>query len=225
MEPATWALLGLLGAWAALDGSAAGQFMISRPLVTGTLAGALLGDPRTGFQVGLLLEIAHLGAVPIGGARVPEPGPAAIPGTAVAVLVGGGAGIALGVATGMILSVVGGASMLVQRRVNGRITHGLEEGLVSPRGLGSRLLAALALEGARGAGLTLGGLLLVWALAPWLAAAWPLEETGSWVVLLVLLAYPAGVLAWGLGARWKRLGLLLAGGIAGILLGIWVQGG
>ena len=44
--------LALLGSWAALDGTSIGQIMVSRPIVSATLAGWLVGDPATGLLVG-----------------------------------------------------------------------------------------------------------------------------------------------------------------------------
>jgi hypothetical protein len=85
IEPLSVLLLLLLGGWAALDGTAAGQFMISRPLVTGVLAGMLLGDPLTGLLTGAILELLHLGALPVGGCPPPGAGPGHGPG-------GGGGG-------------------------------------------------------------------------------------------------------------------------------------
>ena len=70
--------LALLGGLLALDATSVGQFMISRPLVAGTLAGWWLGDPAVGLEVGAILELFHLAGVPAGGSRVPESGPATV---------------------------------------------------------------------------------------------------------------------------------------------------
>jgi mannose/fructose/N-acetylgalactosamine-specific phosphotransferase system component IIC len=56
------ALLGLLS----LDVSAAGQFMISRPIVVGPLVGFLLGYPTLGLEMGALIEIIWIGDLPVG---------------------------------------------------------------------------------------------------------------------------------------------------------------
>ncbi len=50
-------LLSLLGGVLAVDGTSVGQFMVSRPLVAGVLAGWLLGDPMSGLWVGGILEL------------------------------------------------------------------------------------------------------------------------------------------------------------------------
>src|SRR5687768_1376197 len=62
----------LLGGALALDATALGQFMLSRPMAAGLLAGWLAGDPATGFLVGVVLEIYLLVAFPVGGASFPE---------------------------------------------------------------------------------------------------------------------------------------------------------
>ena len=64
--------ISLLGGVLALDATSVGQFMVSRPLVCGLLAGWVLGDPATGLLVGALLELYLLVSFPSGGARFPE---------------------------------------------------------------------------------------------------------------------------------------------------------
>jgi mannose/fructose/N-acetylgalactosamine-specific phosphotransferase system component IIC len=57
----SWIPLTLLGAVVALDATSFGQLMLSRPLVAGTLAGALVGLPLEGALVGAMLEALSLG--------------------------------------------------------------------------------------------------------------------------------------------------------------------
>ena len=96
--------LALLGGLLALDGTSVGQFMVSRPLVAGTLAGWWLGDPVLGLEVGAILELFHLAGVPAGGAHVPESGPASVVAVAVAMSAGGPGGLALAVVAGLAFS-------------------------------------------------------------------------------------------------------------------------
>jgi PTS system mannose-specific IIC component len=49
-----------------LDITAVGQFMISRPIVVGPLAGAVLGAPGIGLAVGALVELIWIGDLPVG---------------------------------------------------------------------------------------------------------------------------------------------------------------
>lgn len=64
MEHAVW--LSLLGAFLALDQAMVGQFMISQPLVTGTLIGAVLGDLPAGILLGAMLQLIWVGVLPVG---------------------------------------------------------------------------------------------------------------------------------------------------------------
>ena len=77
--------LAILGGLLALDATSVGQFMISRPLVAGTLAGWWLGDPGLGLEIGAILELFYIAGVPAGGSRVPETGSASVVAVAVAV--------------------------------------------------------------------------------------------------------------------------------------------
>lgn len=52
--------------------------LISRPLITGTLTGILLGDPALGLAGGALCELTYVGLVGVGGVPVPNPLIAAI---------------------------------------------------------------------------------------------------------------------------------------------------
>jgi mannose/fructose/N-acetylgalactosamine-specific phosphotransferase system component IIC len=53
---------GLVG----LDRTAAGQFMVSQPIVTGPLTGLLLGDAAAGFVIGAVLELLWVLDLPVG---------------------------------------------------------------------------------------------------------------------------------------------------------------
>ena len=52
----------LLGGVLALDATSVGQFMFSRPLVAGALAGWVVGDAALGLSVGVVLELYLLGS-------------------------------------------------------------------------------------------------------------------------------------------------------------------
>lgn len=225
MDPGTWLALAGLGAWAALDQASAGQLMISRPLVIGTLTGVLLGDPMTGFTVGLFMELGNLGSLPVGGARLPDPGPAAVGGAAVAVLLGGGAGLALGTAWGFGLSLAGGALTTLKRQWHGRLVAGLQEGDLEPERLPGRLALALVVEGLRGASLALVGVGVALAVPPTVASWWPMGDGPTLLLLGVLSALPAGHLLRTLPVDRGRGLLLLAGGLVGAVLGGWLHGG
>src|SRR6185503_8489273 len=101
----------LLGGLLALDATAVGQFMVSRPLAAGLLAGWLAGDPVAGFLVGVILEIYLLVAFPVGGARFPEGATATVVGAVPAAPNPGPGALALGVGLGLVWGQLGGWSI------------------------------------------------------------------------------------------------------------------
>lgn len=178
MTGGEFGLLVALSAWAALDGAAFGQFLVSRPLVVGVLTGVILGDPVTGGLVGGVLELLFLARIPVGATRLPEPGPAAIPAVALvaswpASTDGGpeGAGLfAMAVVLGVAAAWVGGRTVTGQRRMNGRLVERARRkarsagtAAAQARHLAAAIRASLALDALRGASLTAGwlGLLFV----------------------------------------------------------------
>lgn len=185
----------LLGGVVALDGTSVGQFMISRPLIAGSLAGLVAGDPETGLLVGALLEGANLGAMPAGASRFLEPGPAAIPAVVTAISLGGGGGLALGTGVGILMSIVGGESVVFQRRWNERILHGVS-GFSS---LSRRFLLCIATDGLRGVVLTGAGLGLAALLPDLLDGHW----TPAYRVTIGLLILPSALVAGALLDRWR----------------------
>jgi mannose/fructose/N-acetylgalactosamine-specific phosphotransferase system component IIC len=81
--PAEWLLLACWAGWVAIDGTAFGQFMISRPLVACLVAGWIMGAPGEVVALAVILEAAHLVVLPVGASRYPEAGPPAVAGGAV----------------------------------------------------------------------------------------------------------------------------------------------
>ncbi len=58
--------IALVGGFIGLDRTAAGQFMVSQPIVVGPLTGWMLGDPRAGIVIGVVLELIWVLDMPIG---------------------------------------------------------------------------------------------------------------------------------------------------------------
>lgn len=214
--------LSLLGALLALDQTSLGQFMLSRPLVAGTAAGWILGDPTTGLLVGGVLEVLFLPAFPVGGARYPETGPSTVAAAAGATWTGGAAGLALGVTLGIVLALAGEGTIRALRRRNEGIAPGAGGGPVRPAAVVRGHLAALALDGARGLVMTAAGVAVARWLLPAVARAWNPGPGGTLAVLGVAAAFALGGLVSCYGVRgWRRLALLaglVAGGAAGALL-------
>lgn len=210
-------LLSLLGGALALDGTSVGQFMVSRPLVAGPLAGWLLGDPFMGLAVGALLETYLLVSFPSGGARFPEGATAAV--VAVASVTGADplGALPLGVAVGLLWGQVGGLSVSALRRLNGRLVPE-PEGL-RPERVAAFHTGAIALDGLRGALLTLLGVLAGrWAVGL-LSGAWPLHPADTRGLLLVGGAVSVGVLLRALGG-YRRLRIVFIAGMAAALVGV-----
>ncbi|MEC5272700.1 PTS sugar transporter subunit IIC [Caldifermentibacillus hisashii] len=72
-----------------------GTSLLTRPIITGTLTGIVMGDLKTGIIMGATLELAFLGAISIGAVIPPDITSGGILGTAFAISTGGGAKVAL----------------------------------------------------------------------------------------------------------------------------------
>jgi mannose/fructose/N-acetylgalactosamine-specific phosphotransferase system component IIC len=198
----------------ALDATSVGQFMVSRPLVSGTLTGAVLGDAATGLVVGALLELYLLVSFPSGGARFPEGATATV--IAVAAAAGGGPGaIPIGAAVGLVWGQIGGITISVQRKVNGRFTP---SGTTRPEHVAAVHLGALALDFVRATVVTFSGAVVGRSAVRLLSEAWPLDGDDTFGLLLVGGAVSAGILLRSLGG-FRRRRVLLAVGIALGLVG------
>ena len=212
--------LGLVGGLLGLDGTSAGQFMVSRPLVAGAVAGWVVGDPLTGIAVGAVLELYLLVAFPTGGSAFPEGATATVVavGTATAFDVPGA--LPVGLALGLVWGQVAAVSITWHRKGVTRLVP--DPGApVRPSRIGPTLGLAVGLDFVRGAVVTVSGLALgLLALGPWMAA-WPLEAEASTGLVLVGGAVSAGILLHDLGgprARglWIAVGMVL--GAAGVAL-------
>lgn len=212
-------LLSVLGGLLSLDQSSVGQFMIARPLVSGTLTGALLGDPGSGLLAGSFLEILFLPAFPVGGARFPEGAPAGIVAAAAATAEPGGVGLATGVALGSLWGLLGGWSVTGLRRLNERLAASPEKGDLPPSRVVAGHLAALALDFVRGTAVTALGLGAVALAAPGLNGLWPLEGRGTLLALGTAAAVSAGGLVASFGGWRRRRGAILSGVLLGVVAG------
>ncbi len=76
----------LVGGLIGLDRTAAGQFMISQPIVAAPLAGWLLGDAAAGLIIGAMLELIWVLDMPVGSFVPADATVSAVTATAVAAL-------------------------------------------------------------------------------------------------------------------------------------------
>ncbi len=221
IEPVTLLMLGLLGGFVAIDGTSFGQFMISRPLVAGTLGGAIIGDPVQGALIGGILEAFHLSVLPVGAAKYPEGGPAAVAGGAVYASSDFAAStLLLTVVIVLALEWGGGESVRLLRRVNLRIVYPRDGRRLSGRSLERRHLAAIGIDFLRGMILVSVGVLGLTALLPALAAAWGLGEQ---IPQILLSAVVAGLLASTYRSFGGRRWMAAAGVAAGLLFVLLVR--
>ena len=210
-------LLSLLGGVLAVDGTSVGQFMVSRPLVAGVLAGWILGDPMGGLWVGGILELLLLSDLPVGGARFPESGPATVAAVAASAAAPWPGGLALGVMCGLVVGQVGGRTLGLLRHLNGHLTPDPAKGMVTDRQVVASHLAGIAMDLVRGVLLTAAGALVGGAVVGWAGEAWPLDLANSVALLLLAASVPIGTLAAGFGGLRRTRGLLAVGVVAGLL--------
>lgn len=83
-----------------------------RPLIAGTVAGMIVGDPTLGLAIGGTLELTALGVYTYGGATIPDYPTGAIVGTALAAEASGGLsqqlaiGLTIGIPAAVLLSAL-----------------------------------------------------------------------------------------------------------------------
>ncbi|HSH44234.1 MAG TPA: PTS sugar transporter subunit IIC [Longimicrobiales bacterium] len=216
----SWIATALMGGLVSLDATAFPQVMISRPLVAGALTGVLFGRPLEGLAIGFLVELFSLIILPVGAATYPDSGTATVAATSAYL-----AATPPGLSGGSLLLVLvfalfwerlGGATVVLQRRSNGRLLA--EQGSLNARQLERRHLTAMLLDVARGAVMAMtGGVLGYWLLRI-LAPLWTLPEQVTLAVLGIVAAgmLGTGVPLFGVG-RQSRFALA-AGIVVGVLL-------
>jgi PTS system mannose-specific IIC component len=219
-------VLVLVGAIVGLDMVSFPQAMVSRPLVSATLAGAIMGRADYGLLIGVTLELIALETLPVGASRYPEWGSASVVGGALFARfaeVGAGAG-ALAVATLAAIATAwaGGWTMVLVRRLNGLVARRSRESLErgSRAAVSGVQLAGLAADFVRGALLTLVALVVLTPLVRGSVTAWSTPSIASRGVVLAIAAAVAVAAVWKLfhGTPYARL--LFVGGLAGGLTAV-----
>lgn len=136
------------------------QMMIARPIVAGTIAGAMLGDVETGLRVGVVFELFQFDILPIGAVRYPEYGPATVAAVAAAHWSGGPLALGIGAGVGLLVGLLGGVSLHWLRSANARAVRAasaaLEDGDV--RTLQRVHLGGLLRDAVRAGAVTAAGL-------------------------------------------------------------------
>lgn len=226
MRPEPELLLEAWGTLVGLDLASVPQVMIARPLVAGTVAGAILGDVGTGLRLGMLFELLQLDILPLGAARYPEYGPATVAGVAAAHVAAGALGVGLGVVVGMFTGLLGGISVhWVLRPLNTRAvrqaTAGLEAG--DPRIVVRVHATALGRDALRAALVTATGLVLAALVRTYMVGT----LTARGAIVVAAAATGAAVAAGTNGTlnlvgRRVNLAWLVAGVALGTL-GVWLR--
>ncbi len=151
-------LLALLGGVLGLDTVSFPQAMLSRPIVGGTLSGAILGDPLHGLLLGATLELFAVETQPYGASRYPEWGSSAVVGAGLFTRHPEALAGALSTSALAALAVawVGGWTMVQLRRVNAWMARARHEAVSqgSRRSVIGLQLGGLALDFLRGVALT-----------------------------------------------------------------------
>ncbi|HTL06111.1 MAG TPA: PTS sugar transporter subunit IIC [Gemmatimonadales bacterium] len=166
MSPLPIASLLLWGTIAGLDLASLLQGLFNRPLVTGAVAGVIIGDPGAGLRIGAALELFALDVLPVGASRYPDYGAATVAAVALGAWQPWAAALGPAVLLGLLLAQLGGVTVVAHRRINAwalrRLAPGLDRGdpgvanQLHLFGLGTDLLRSALL-----AGLGLGTVLLL----------------------------------------------------------------
>jgi mannose/fructose/N-acetylgalactosamine-specific phosphotransferase system component IIC len=153
----------LVGGVAALDATPVAQTLLSQPLITSWILGALWGEPQLALRVGVVLQVFAASTLPVG-ARTPEDfaiGGVVGAGVALALAVGTPFAVAhdacalVGVLVGLVAAVLGVPMLKWQRRRSEALSRWCENALRQgdPRALARAHGAAVVL--AFGAGVVL----------------------------------------------------------------------
>jgi mannose/fructose/N-acetylgalactosamine-specific phosphotransferase system component IIC len=201
------------------------QMMIARPIVAGTVAGAILGDIQTGLVLGVIFELLQFDILPVGAVRYPEYGPATIAAVATAHATAGVLGVGLGAVVGFVTGLLGGLTINLLRRVNSRIIHNAAARLESgdPRALLRVHVAALLRDALRAALVTTVGLGLAWLARPLLARALSPRDA-----VLLAVAAIAAALAAGAAGTLRLVGrgpnlVWFVAGLGGGIVAAWLR--
>jgi PTS system mannose-specific IIC component len=220
-------LLGLLvwGTLVGVDLVSLPQMMIARPLVAGTVAGAILGDIETGLKLGVVFELLQYDILPVGAVRYPEYGPATVAAVATAHASSGVLGLGLGAVVGLVTGLIGGISLHLLRRMNSRAVHAAAATLESgdPRALIRLHVGAVLRDAVRAALVTAIGLALAWIARPLLAGVLSPRDA-----ILLAVAAVAAALAAGAAGTLRLVGrgpnlTWFAAGLGGGIVVAWLR--
>lgn len=222
----TWALLAGLGGILAADGVSVPQVMISRPFISATIGGAIMGDAAGGMLVGALLELLTMRHPPYGAAKYPDTGPAGLIAGAAYAEVGGGSleGLVAALLVGWAIGWMGAYTGYARRLINGRLLSASEFLAADPRRLENRHRGAIGIDLLRGVLLT-GGLLVPAILLVALVGLLPMSPAGIAIgttAVVTILAASVGSAARTTAPDVRAWVMVCLGGII-VLSAIWMR--
>ncbi len=164
-----WQDLLVVSAWGgivALDTTAAMQVLISRPLVSCSIVGLLLGSFAMGFLAGLIFELLYLDELPVGGALFTEGNVGATIAAALAILLEQRIGrpdlvVPMAALAGILMSMAGAQMVVLMRTINTRIySRLLEVKRITPGTINRYHIFCIALMFLAGALLTFASIIV-----------------------------------------------------------------
>ncbi|MEO8946133.1 MAG: PTS sugar transporter subunit IIC, partial [Gemmatimonadaceae bacterium] len=195
----------LLGALTGLDMVSFPQIMVSRPLVSATLGGAIVGRPAAGLLIGAVLELIALETLPFGASRYAEWGSAGVVGGVVMAGAPQGAAGALPVAMFVALAtaVFSSRSMVWVRRWNATQAKTMRAAIDvgSPDAIDSVQVRGLTMDLVRGFAVTCVALIILFPLSQKIIAVWAVDAIYSRAVVTALAATVAAGAIWTLTHR------------------------
>lgn len=193
-------VLSLLGGALSLDATAALQIMVSQPLVSAVIAGAVVGDLGLALAVGATLQLVWMGVLPVGAAPFPDGAVAGVAGVGTgSILLLSGMPHGLAVAAAAVVALCAGAAgqkvTSVVRRFNVRYAEiaraRAETG--DARGVTAAIALGLATRFATAALLTAAALVVPLMLRPMASVGAPgVFPTLLWAAPIAAAAIVAG---------------------------------
>jgi PTS system mannose-specific IIC component len=208
--------LALLGAILALDTVSFPQIMVSRPIVSATLAGTCVGRPAAGLLIGAMLELVALETLPFGASRYPEWGSSGVVGGSVYALQPGtftGA-LVVGMVAALATALLSSWSMVWLRTANARVARAMRAAVDggSAKAVNAVQVRCMLLDLLRGGLVTAIGLIVFAPLSRTVAVYWDhlryAREVG-----IAMAAMVAVTATWKLFRPTPRAGWLFLGGL------------
>jgi PTS system mannose-specific IIC component len=216
--------LAVLGALLGLDMVSFPQVMLSRPLVSATIAGAFVGRPAAGLLMGVVLELIALETLPFGASRYAEWGTAGAVGGAVFALqpVSAPGALPVGMLAALAAAFCSSWSMVVVRKMNGRVVRAHRAAVdAGSSGVVTAIqMRCMALDFFRGLLVTFVSLLVFVPLGRALVDRWTIDAVHSRAVVITVAATVAASAVWKIFHTTAKAGWLFLVGLVGG--GIWI---